>query len=109
MHSRIMYIEYRRPDGRLVSARIARVAFSKTGKTIYYDGRSFERLGRAQYYEIGSGDTNWLFAGPRKDGNDRRGNRPGSFPIEIDEDVRREYWIEIRGLPDRAADAITYG
>ena len=46
---------------------------------------------------------------PRKDGNDRGGNRPGSFPIEIDEDVRCEYWTEIRGLPDQVDERVTYG
>jgi len=33
----------------------------------------------------------------------------GSFPIEIDEDVRREYWTDIRGLPDRVDERVTYG
>jgi hypothetical protein len=84
-----MYVEARRPDGGIRLARIARVRFSKSGRTIHFDGREF--------------------SGPRRDGNDRGGNRPGSFPIEIDEDARREYWTDIRGEPERAAEAVTYG
>jgi hypothetical protein len=108
MKSRIMYIESRRPDGRIKLGRIARVGFSKTGRTVYFDGRSFEAIGMGEYRDAESGESYW-FSGPRKDGSDRKGNRPGSFPIEIDEDVRREYWTEIRGLPERANDPVTYG
>jgi hypothetical protein len=108
MRSRIMYVEARRPDGRIRLARIARVQLSKSGRSIYLDGKSFQSVGRGEYIESESGETYW-FSGPRKDGNDRTGNQAGSFPIEIDEDIRREYWTEIRCLPERASDAVTYG
>src|SRR4051812_9346856 len=43
MKSRIMYVEQK--SGRLTGpARIGRVTFSKTGKTIYYRGRTFQGL-----------------------------------------------------------------
>jgi len=103
-----MYIETRRPDGRIQSARIGRVSFSKTGKTIYYRGRSFQRIGRAEYLDSESGGHYWI-SGPRKDGNDRGANRSGSVPIEIDADVQREYWTEIRDEPSRVAEAVAYG
>jgi hypothetical protein len=103
-----MYIEARGPDGRIASARIARVRLSKTGRSVYYDGREFRAVGRGEYVAADSGES-WWFSGPRKDGNDRGGNQPGSFPIEIDEDVRREYWTEIRGQPERASEGITHG
>jgi hypothetical protein len=103
-----MYIEARRPDGRIKYGRIARVEFSKTGRTIHYDGRAFHAVGRDEYIDSASGESYW-FSGPRRDGNDRKANRPGNFPIEIDYDVRREYWTNIRGLPERATEAVTYG
>ena len=103
-----MYVEARRPDARLRLARIARVRFSKSGRSIYLDGREFLGVGRGEYIDTETRETYW-FSGPRKDGNDRGGNQSGSFPIEIDEDVRREYWTDIRGLPDRADERVTYG
>jgi hypothetical protein len=103
-----LYVEARRPDGRIRVARIARVEFSKSGRTIYHDGREFRAVGRGEYRDMDSGETYW-FSGPRKDGNDRGGTRAGSFPIEIDEEVRREYWTDIRGEPERVAQAVIYG
>jgi hypothetical protein len=43
MKSRIMYIE-RKADGLIGPARIGRVTFSQTGKTIYYRGQEFRSL-----------------------------------------------------------------
>jgi len=103
-----MYIELGRPDGRIESARIGRVSFSKTGKTIYYCGKSFLHAGRAEYLELESG-RHYRISGCRRDGNDRGGNNPGSFPIEIDDDVRQEYWEQLRGQPERADERVTYG
>jgi hypothetical protein len=103
-----MFIEHRGTDGRIDYARIGRVSFSKTGRTAYYDGKSFRSVGRSGYLEETSGDHYWI-SGCRQDGNDRGGNNPGSFPIEIDEDVRREYWEQIRGQANRASERVTYG
>jgi hypothetical protein len=89
-------------------ARIGRVTFSKTGKTVYYRGRSFETLAgrgfKANYFDVATGQPYWI-SGPRKDGADRLyGERK---PVEIDEDVRDEYWTGVRGLPGRRGDATT--
>jgi hypothetical protein len=47
MKSRIMYIESK-AEGLSDPARIGRVTFSKSGKSIYYGGKRFETLaGRA--------------------------------------------------------------
>jgi hypothetical protein len=43
MKSRIMYIE-NKSDGLSGPARIGRVIFSKSGKTLYYQGKSFQSL-----------------------------------------------------------------
>jgi hypothetical protein len=95
----IMYIECK-GDGLHGPARIGRVTFSRTGATLHYGGKSFGRLGggfKANYVEIGSGVHYWI-SGPRKDGTDRL--YKGDRPVEIDEDVREEYWTEIRKKPE---------
>jgi hypothetical protein len=94
-----MYIESK-DDGLNGSARIGRVTFSKTGSTIYYQGRSFQSLKgkgfKSNYYEVETGEHYWI-SGPKKNGCDRLYG--GSLPVEIDDDVREEYWGEIRQQP----------
>jgi len=106
MKPRIMYIEDK-STGLSGSARIGLVTFSKAGKTIYYAGRAFRNLkGRgfkANYYDIKSGEEFWI-SGPHKDGSDRLYGGP---PVEIDEDVRAEYWRVIRAQPERINDRVT--
>jgi hypothetical protein len=97
-----MYVETRWSDNRMKSGRIARVESSKSGRTLYLDGMSFIALGMGEYMQSESGESYW-FSNPRKDGNDRKG-RSGSVPIEIDDDVRVEYWTDIRGEPERVAE-----
>ena len=98
-----MYLESK-ADSLTGPARIGRVTFSKTGRTLYYGGRSFRSLKgqgtKANYYDVETGDPYWI-SGPRKDGADRLyGER---LPVPIDDDVRAEYWTTIRGEPDRMA------
>jgi hypothetical protein len=94
--TRIMYIE--RKAGQLTGvARIGRVTFSKTGATIYYQGKEFRSLkGRgfkSNYYEVNTGEEYWI-SGPRKDGNDAL--YATNIRTEIDDDVAAEYWKQIR-------------
>jgi hypothetical protein len=100
--TRIMYIEYK-GGGISGPARIGRVTFSKSGKSLYYRGRCFQTLGgrgfKANYFDVETGEECWI-SGCKKDGSDRL--YPGS--VEIDEDVADEYWREIRGKPDRATE-----
>jgi hypothetical protein len=97
MKSRIMYIEHK---GNEISgvARIGRVTFSKSGKSLYYQGRRFHTLSgagfKANYADSETRDQYWI-SGCKK----RGGDRLYSGTIEIDEDVREEYWTEIRNLP----------
>jgi hypothetical protein len=97
---RIMYIEYK-GDGLHGSARIGRVTFTRTGATLRYGGKSFARLGgtgfKANYSDTETGEQYWI-SGPRKDGTDRL--YKSDWPVEIDEDVREEYWTEIRKRPE---------
>lgn len=96
---RIMYIESK-AQGLIGPARIGRVTFSKSGRTLYYGGKSFQSLKggyKGNYFELGTGDEYWI-SGPRRDGSDRLyGER---LPVEIDDDVRVEYRTEVRGRPD---------
>lgn len=97
--SRIMYIEYK-GDGLTCNARIGRVKFSKSGKSIHYNGKLFlSQRGsgyKTNYFDEVTGEAYWI-SGCRKDGADRLyGER---LPIHIDEDIREEYWTVIRELP----------
>ena len=94
-----MYIE--RKDGDLVgTARIGRVSFSKSGKSLFYRGQEFGSLNgtgvKANYRS--AGEDYWI-SGCKKNGED------SLFPavIHIDDDVREEYWCEIRNMPEKKA------
>jgi hypothetical protein len=80
-------------------ARIGRVTFSKSGRSLTYGGRTFHRLGgqgfKANYFDVETGEHYWI-SGPRKDGKDRLYVQ-STQPVSIDEDVAAEYWSEIRG------------
>lgn len=95
--TRIMYIERKSGHGDRGPARIGRVTFSASGKTIYYDGKAFQSckgqgIG-ANFFAVDSGDEYWI-SGPKKNGEDR--HWAGGGPVHIDEDVAKEYWAEIR-------------
>jgi hypothetical protein len=103
---RIMYIECK--AGALTGeARIGRVTFSQTGRTLYYRGHKFQSLKgkgfKSNYYDIETGDDYWI-SGPKRDGSDLLYG--GSTPIEIDEDVREEYWRDIRRQPKRINERV---
>lgn len=98
-----MYIENKSGENPLVGeARIGRVSFSKTGKSIHYKGKTFETLSgtglKANYSDVETGDHYWI-SGCKKNGEDRLYYE--RLPIFIDDDVREEYWTEIRNLPDK--------
>jgi hypothetical protein len=99
-----MYIELK---NRITGpGRIGRVTFSKSGKTLKYRDKAFQSLKgygyKANYVDINSYDEvedgydyYWI-SGCKKDGHDSL--YPGI--IEIDEDVREEYWLKIRNKPE---------
>ena len=58
MRSRIMYVE-NKADGLNGRGTIGRVSFSKTGATIYYQGKTFRSLKggyKANYFDIETGE-----------------------------------------------------
>jgi hypothetical protein len=97
MKTRIMYIE-NKGDGISGPARIGRVSYSKSGRSVYYAGRRFQVLKggfKTNYFDTETGDEVWI-SGCKKSGGDRL--YPGT--IVIDENVRVEYWTEIRRKPE---------
>jgi hypothetical protein len=92
-----MYIE-RKDDGLSGPARIGRVTFSGSGRSVYYHDRRFEKGEgfKSNYFDVATGDQYWI-SGCKKRGGDRL--YPGL--VEIDADVLEEYWVQIRNLPDR--------
>jgi hypothetical protein len=106
--TRIMYIESK-AEGLNGPARIGRVTFNRTGRTLFYNGQSFQRLkGRgfkANLYETETGAQYWI-SGPRRDGQVRLYGK-SALVVEIDADVREEYWTEIRKQPEHKSKSHT--
>jgi hypothetical protein len=102
MRSRIMYIESK-TEGLSGPARIGRVAFNRTGRTLYYRGQSFQSLKgsgfKANYCDTETRERYWI-SGPRRDGLDRLYGK-SALVVEIDDDVREEYWAEIHKKPEQ--------
>lgn len=94
-----MYIEDK-SQGLNGPARIGRVTFSKSGRSVTYDGRTFQKIAgggfKANYFDVETGDHFWI-SGPRKDGADRLCPE-SSAPVVVDDDVADEYWSLIRGM-----------
>ncbi len=92
-----MYIE-NKSSGLSGPARIGRVTFSKTGKTLEYKGRKFRSLKgqgyKANFYDIETGEEYWI-SGPKKDGTDQLYG--GQDMVAVDDDVKEEYRTQIRG------------
>jgi hypothetical protein len=100
--SRIMYIEHK-PDGVNGEARIGRVSFSKSGRTLHYRDREYVPIasdGKANYCDAESYEQYWI-SGCKRRGGDRL--YPGD--IKIDDDIREEYWTQIRNMPEKKDQA----
>ena len=95
-----MYIEFK-GNGLTGPGRIGRVSFSKRGHTIYYEGKAFQSLkgrgiSKANYFDVETGEEYWI-SGPHGDGRDQL--YATKVPVQIDQDVREEYWLKIRRQP----------
>jgi len=107
MEPEIMYIACLDPGGRTQWARIGRVGFSKTGKTLRYADRELRGEGQPWYRDVRTGEQ-FHVQHARADGLDRsEGRKRGGFPVEIDDDVREEYWTHVRREPNRAHERVT--
>jgi hypothetical protein len=69
------------------------------GKRIDYNGRTFKSVRgyKYNYCDIESGDRYWI-TGCRKDGR----NALYATDVVIDEGALKEYWLNIRKLPESA-------
>ena len=78
-------------------ARIGRVTFTKTGASVDYKGRRFMKWRgfKSNYLDVETREEYWI-SGCKKDGTDAL----YSTIVEIDEDVREEYWTQIRNKPE---------
>lgn len=87
-----MYIELKTGYSDNGPAWIGKVTFSKTGKTIYFNGQAFKRIKGSgisgNYFDIETGDEYWI-SGIKKDSQNR--HWAGSGKISIEEDVVDEY------------------
>lgn len=105
MRPQIMYIENKN-EGLNGRGRIGRATFSKTGRSIYYGGKTFQSLKgagfKANYFDVATGEQYWI-SRPKKGGGDRLYGTPGAL---IDEDVRTEYWQTIRKQPSRVREPV---
>ena len=90
---RIMYIENKDGDLDGVSARVGWVEVSKSGRTIYYRGKTLQRhksggIG-GSYFDAKAGEEYWL-SGITKKGTNTYPREP-SISMEVDEDALKTY------------------
>jgi hypothetical protein len=85
MRTEIKYLELKSGFTGNGPAWIGLVSFSKTGKTLYFDGKAFQRIGsdrtRGNFYDIESGDEYWI-SGVKKDMTDRHKYGGGKVLVE---------------------------
>jgi len=118
--TRIIYME-QKTGTNAGEARIGRVRFSRSGRTLYYRDKVFQPVGGDGIYGNYYGyerqtfenwvnaplepGRNWIpgflgefwISGPKSNGQDRHPLEQQG-PVVVDEDVAKEYWEEIRRL-----------
>tara|TARA_R110002012_G_scaffold113174_1_gene259159 strand:- start:884 stop:1474 length:591 start_codon:yes stop_codon:yes gene_type:complete len=104
MRTEIKYLELKSGFSGNGPAWIGLVSFSKSGKTIYFDGKAFQRMGSARiqgnFMDIESGNEYWI-SGVKKDLSDR--HKFGGGKILVEKRILSEY-LQIIGkseLPKR--------
>ena len=92
-----MYVENKSEAGDRGEARVGWVTFSKTGRSIYYAGKRFQRIKgggvAGNYIDVETGDEYWI-SGVKKEATNR--HWAGGGEIQIDEDAESEYKKVIR-------------
>ena len=102
-----MYIECKGESLNSSDARIGRVTFSKSGSGLYYREKLFHRISGFKANYMDESQIEYWISGPKRNGQDRLYN--SNLPILIDEDVREEYWTEIRKKPEWKSRTTTLG
>lgn len=89
---RVMYVENKDGDIDGVEARIGWVEFSKSGRTVYYRGRTLKRAKgggiRGNYYDEETGQEYWISGVKEKGSNVHWAE---SVSVAVDKDAREEY------------------
>ncbi len=92
MRTEIKYLELKSGFSGNGPAWIGLVSFSKSGKTIYFDGKAFQRMGSARiqgnFMDIESGDEYWI-SGVKKDLSDR--HKFGGGKIFVEKRILNDY------------------
>ena len=95
MKTVLKYIELKTGFSHNGPAWIGLVSLSKSGKTLYFDGKAFQSLQgnglSGNYYELESGDEYWI-SGVKKNQHDRHSTGGGPIYLEnrgMEEYVRR--------------------
>lgn len=92
MRTEFKYIELKSGFSHNGPAWIGLVSFSKSGKTIYFDGKAFQRIGsdrmRGNFYDIETGEEYWI-SGVKK--NQQNRHIYGNGIIYIEKRVLNEY------------------
>ena len=88
MKPELRYIELKSGFGDSGPAWIGMAEFSKTGRTVYFNGKALKNLNvcgiSGNYYDIENGDEYWI-SGVKKNGSDR--HWAGGGKIMIDRNV----------------------
>jgi hypothetical protein len=90
MRPRVMYIELKSGHGDDGPVWIGWVKLSKTGRTVYYRGRTLERAQGiiGNHIDVDTGEEFWI-SGVKKNRQDR--HSAGSGTVEVDPDAVHEY------------------
>ena len=92
MKSEIKYIELKSNYSHNGPAWIGLVFFSKTGKTIYFNGKAFQRIGssriRGNFYDIETMEEYWI-SGVKKNMSDR--HKFGNGKIQVERRIIEQY------------------
>jgi hypothetical protein len=92
MKTEIKYIELKSGFSNNGPAWIGLVSFSKTGKTIYFDGKAFQSLDgmgiNGNYFDIESGEEYWI-SGVKKNRSDR--HKVGGGKIFVEKRILNDY------------------
>jgi len=97
MKTQILYVELKSGYSDDGPAWIGKGFFSKTGRTIYFNGQAFQKEKgiRGNHFNLENGDEYWI-SGIKNDGTDR--HWAGSGIIQIDESIIEEY-LKLIGEP----------
>lgn len=89
---RVMYVENKAGDIDGVPGRIGWVAFSRSGLTVYYRGRTLRRLRgggmSGNYIDVQTHEEYWV-SGVKKNGQDA--HWASAARVEVDQDAAAEY------------------